>query len=296
MSIEFCHISPVKTLFCVREYKTHLLLAHLVEENEEYRNFYIDLKKKNPSVFYHLDNSAFEMFKRGVPMYDSNKLIEMGKLVGADSIVMSDYPKENWEKTVESAIELIPELKDAGFKTFFCPQSELGDIEGLIDSFDWAISNKDIDYIGVSILNCPIGLGINETTFDSGTRNESYRMQRFLSRWRIFNILKEENLLVGNVYKRFHCLGMMDGPREIDILREFHPYIFSWDSSSAIWHGLHNINYDESPTGLMNGKFEKEVDFEIDPDFSDGQSALCVGFNMGLIDRLCGMEVEYDNV
>jgi len=123
--INFCHIVPTKYLPIVQQYDVHLLLAHLIEEDETYRNFYINLKKKKPQVVYHLDNSAFEMFKRGHPMYNSEKLIQMGELVGATSIVMSDYPKEHWSKTVESAERLMSNLKSRKFKTFFCPQSEL---------------------------------------------------------------------------------------------------------------------------------------------------------------------------
>lgn len=287
MSINFCHIAPVKFLNLVENYPVHLLLAHLVEDNLQYRQFYIDLKKKNPNVFYHLDCSAFEMFKRGLPMYESGKLLEMAKLVDADSIVMLDYPKEHWQKTVQAAEELIPLFKRNGFKTFFCPQSELGKIDDLIHSFDWAINNDDIDFIGVSILNCPIGVGVNETTFEGGSRNESYRLQRFLSRWKIFELLRERGLLKGNIYKRFHCLGMMDGPNEIDLLRAYHPYIFSWDSSSALWHAINDIPYDKSPTGLMNGKCEAEVDFDCDAEYSVSLASK-MGMNIRTIDQMCG--------
>lgn len=261
--INFCHIAPVDYLNYVKRHKVHLLLAHLVEENETYRNFYINLKKDNPEVFYHMDNSAFEMFKRGVDMYPTDKLIEMGKLVNADSIVMSDYPKEHYLKTVESAVALIPQLKEAGFKTFFCPQSELGQINDLIGSFDWAIHNPNIDYIGVSILACPIGVGVNEQQFrrDENTRDASYRMQRYLSRWKVFELLNQHKLLGKKTHNRFHCLGLTDGPNEIDLLKPYHKHIFSWDSSSAIWHGVNRIRFDDSPTGLRFGKYEQEVEF-----------------------------------
>lgn len=287
MSINFCHIVPVDFLHLVEEYPVHLLLAHLIEDNLEYRQFYIDLKKKRPEVFYHMDCSAFEMFKRGTAMYDSNKLIDMANLVDADSIVISDYPKEPWQKTMNSAIDLIPKIKQAGFQTFYCPQSELGDIDGLMKSFEWAIDNNDIDYIGVSILNCPIGVGVNETTFGDGARNESYRLQRFLSRWKIFEEMRDRNILKGNVYKRFHCLGMMDGPNEIDLLKPYHPYIFSWDSSSAVQHALYGIKYDKSPTGLMNGKCEVEVDFDYKAEYTVSLAS-AMGHNVGIIDRMCG--------
>lgn len=287
MGINFCHIAPTQYLNdFVSEYPTHLLLAHLIEESAEYRNFYRELKEKNPNVFYHVDNSAFEMFKRGQPMYDSNKLIEMAKLVKGDSIVMSDYPKEPSSKTVESALNLIPKFKDAGFKTFFCPQSELGKLDDLIEVFGWAIDNADIDFIGVSILACPIALGVNEQKYDNGQRDDSYRMQRFLSRWRILNTLYTNGMLTTKAIKRFHCLGMTDGPNEIALLRMFSNFIYSWDSSTAIWHGINGIRYDQSPTGLRNGKFEAEVDFDIKREFNVDEIQT-INYNMDLIDAMC---------
>ena len=283
--INFCHIAPTSYLHWVKEYDTHLLLAHLIEESKEYREFYANLKKERPNVFYHIDNSAFEMFKRGQPMYDSDKLIEMAKLVDGDSIVMSDYPKERSIRTVQSAINLIPKFKDAGFKTFFCPQSEFGHTEELLDTFQWGIEHDEVDFVGVSILACPIGLGINEETYDAGIRDESYRLQRYLSRYQIFKLLDQRKLLGTDTIKRFHCLGMTDGPNEIELLRRYHDFIFSWDSSSAIWHGINSIQYDRSPTGLRNGKFETEVDFDIEyvDDIDD------IVHNMHIIDNMCDL-------
>jgi hypothetical protein len=59
--------------------------------------------------------------------------------------------------------------------------------------------------------------------------------------------------------KKIHFLGMVDGPNEISLVRDFH--IDTWDSSAAVWAGLNGIQFDGSPTGLINGKFEKHVDF-----------------------------------
>ncbi len=121
MSISFAHISPTHNLEELTQTNgAHLILAHLVEEDEKYRDFYLNLKDGKPKI---LDNSAFERFKAGEPMYPSNKLIEMGKAVNADYIVMSDYPNEPSQKTIDAALELAPVFKKAGFKTFFVPQS-----------------------------------------------------------------------------------------------------------------------------------------------------------------------------
>lgn len=236
----------------------HLILAHLVESDPVYAKFYAELDDGKPKI---MDNSAFEMFKLGRPMYPSDKLISLGNKVKAQYIVMTDYPKEPSKKTIDKAKEMIPELKSAGFKTFFCPQSELGDMEGLLTSIEWALKDPGIDLIGLSILACPIACGVNETTFDTGKRSDSYKMQRFLSRWKVLTELKRRGSLQ-YVNHKFHCLGMVDGPNEIDLLSEFHGKIFSWDSSAAVWAGLNYIRFDQSPTGLMEGKYEREVNFD----------------------------------
>jgi len=260
-SINFCHIAPTQHLEgATFTNGAHLLLAHLVETDEEYANYYANLDDGKVKI---MDNSAFEMFKQGREMYPSDKLIEMGKRCNADVVVLSDYPKQDWTVTRDKAIEMIPEIKAAGFGTFYVPQSSLGDIDGLVQSFEWALDNPDIDLIGVSILACPVAFSLDES--HDGVRNDAYKLQRFLARWKLFNLLNEKGLLFTNkAYKRFHCLGMTDGPNEIELLNfsGFRPYIYSWDSSAAVWAGLNNITFDRSPSGLIGGKFEREVDFE----------------------------------
>lgn len=278
--IKFCHISP--TAFVKRYTVTngaHLILAHLVEEDPEYRDFYANLDDGKYKI---MDNSAFEMFKLGRPMYDSSKLIEMGKACKADCIVLTDYPKEPADRTIDAAKTLIPSFKEAGFDTFFVPQSELGDMVGYINSVEWALNHRDIDLIGLSILGCPIACRVDETTFDGGKRNEAFRMQRYLSRLEVFRQLERRNLLNKDARKRFHCLGMVDGPKEIDLLREYHDYIFSWDSSAAVWAGMNDVLFDDSPTGLINGKFEKEVDFATRAE----HNSLYVNVNIQIINKM----------
>lgn len=256
--VQFCHISPTKYLGDFAALNgAHLLLAHLVESDKKYRNFYAKL---NDGKYKIMDNSAFEMFKQGREMYDSAKLLDMAKACNADCIVMTDYPRQKSIDTIVKAKELAPRFKDAGFDTFFCPQSELGDLDDLMFAFEWALNNPDIDVIGVSILACPIALGVDER-MEGRERNEAYRLQRYLSRYTIFQELDRRGLLDQRALKRFHCLGMTDGPNEVALLSPYHPFIRTWDSSAAIWAGLNDIRFDNSPTGLINGKFELEVDF-----------------------------------
>lgn len=284
--INFCHISPTKYLHkYTKDNGAHLLLAHLVEEDPEYRDYYANLEDGKYKI---MDNSAFEMFKLGRPMYESSKLIEMGKACKADCIVLSDYPKQHSQRTVYAAKSLIPQFKDEGFDTFFVPQSQLGDMTDYVNAVEWALNHESIDLIGLSILGSPIACGVDETTFEGGKRSDAYKMQRYLSRLHVFRELEKRNLLGPLADKRFHCLGMVDGPNEIDLLREYHRYIYSWDSSAAVWAGINGIGFDQSPTGLMNGKFESEVHFEYDVE----HDIKPVYTNIDYINSLCGRKLK----
>jgi hypothetical protein len=275
MSFEFCHIAPIPHLDLVAGRKNHLVLAHLVEESEEYCNFYLSEKEKNNCTII-LDNSAFEMYKRGLPMYPSDKLISMGQKIQANYIVMTDYPAEESEKTIEAAKTLAPQFHEAGFKTFFVPQSRIGDVKDCIKAFYWAANNpKLVDYVGVSILTAPNCYGVEKGN----------KLQRFMSRIKLMYEMKEATIFpnLKNNGQKVHFLGMMDGPNEIMYAEAFKDYIDTWDSSAGVWAGLNGIPFDNSPTGLINGKFEKEVDFN----FKTEDTALIkiAKNNMNYIDR-----------
>jgi hypothetical protein len=76
---------------------------------------------------------------------------------------------------------------------------------------------------------------------------------------------------------------MVDGPNEIKLCKDFK--IDTWDSSAAVWAGLNDITFDSSPTGLINGKFEKEVDFShYSTDITLLQN---VRYNISVIEEMC---------
>ena len=254
--IDFCHISPTAYLPAfTRTNGSHLILAHLVESDETYRKFYANL---DDGCFKIMDNSAFEMYKQGRPMYPTSKLLEMGKACKADMIVLSDYPGEPGQKTIDAAKKTAKKYKDAGFQTFFVPQSEVGDFDDYMDCMEWALTASTlpepiIDRIGLSILGCPNAYGVEKDN----------KLQRYLSRYAILKELDDRQALKTEHMNVFHCLGMVDGPKEIELLSPWVDHIASWDSSAAVWAGLNNVRFDDSPTGLVNGKFELEVDFDL---------------------------------
>lgn len=278
-SIDFCHISPTEYLphFCVNR-PFHLVLAHLLEVDDIYTEFYIDEKTRHESTII-MDNSAFEMYKQGREMYPSDKLIEMGTKIQADYIVMSDYPGQPGQVTIDKAIEMAPELKAAGFGTFFVPQSTEGDLDDYLNAFQWAADNPDlVDYVGVSILGAPLAYGVEKDN----------KLQRFFARYKIMLELEKRGILEQFFVngQKIHFLGMVDGPNEIELLAIFHTDIDTWDSSAAVWLGLNGREFDSSPTGIIDGKFEKEVDFNF-PYVDNKEHMDMVCNNIEYIDLLC---------
>lgn len=289
--MDFLHISPTSYLSeLVGNQRSHLLLAHLVEDSPEYKKFYQTLNYDiNGTVI--LDNSAFEMYKQGKPMYPSNKLLEMGSAIAADYIVMSDYPDQPGYITIEAAEHIAPAFKEAGFGTFFVPQSRIGAMDDLLDGFEWALFSPLVDYIGFSILNIPNGYGVE--------RNN--KLQRFLSRWHFVQLLDQHiqskygvslRQLKRDQGKKFHFLGMVDGPNEIDLIKGLAIEVDTWDSSAAIWAGLNGKSFDSTPTGLVDGKFELEVDF----DFANGVDTTVAKRNIEYINRKCGYNLIRPNI
>ena len=278
MTIQFGHICPIPHLDLVKGRPFHLTLAHLVEESEVYTEFYHNESVQSyPTALQVMDNSAFEMYKQGRDMYDSDKLVEMGTRVGADYIALSDYPAEPGYKTIEAAERMACDVKDAGFGTFFIPQSKIGDMNDLVETYLWAAQSELIDYIGFSILAIPNASGVEKDN----------KLQRFVSRPIFCHDLEETDFwhMVEENSKKIHFLGMVDGPNEIQFVNKGRFPVDSWDSSSAIWAGLNGINYDRTPTGLRDGKFELEVDFDFKTDdISNVGKAIS---NMEYIDELC---------
>jgi hypothetical protein len=271
----FCHIAPIPHLDIVSGAAAHLALAHLVQTSDEYTDFYKNQKEEFKSTII-LDNSAFEMYKQGRPMYDSVQLISMAQRIGADYVVMSDYPNERGSKTINAAKVMAPLLKEKGFGTFFCPQSRIADAEDLFASFNWAAQSPLVDYIGVSILNIPNAYGVEKGN----------KLQRFVSRFMFMQDLHDSGILDNARVngKKIHLLGMLDGPNEIRLMSQFAEYINTWDSSAAIWYGLHaGKQFDGSPTGILEGKYEEEVDFNY---VSTGRNVLTAKMNKETIDEL----------
>lgn len=274
--MNFMHIVPTPMLDTLcSEQKHFLTLAHLLQDDVKYAEWFRNHRASNPKSLIIQDNSAFEQFKRGEPMFPADRLLDLAESYNPDYIVMSDYPGEHSSKTIAAAEELAPRFKRAGYGTFFVPQSEVSDIEDYIQCVSWAVESPLVDYIGVSILGVPNAYGVEQGN----------KLQRFMSRWSMMHELRYRGILrrayLNN--KRIHFLGLVDGPQEVKLCSEFN--INTWDSSAASWYGLNGIEFDNSPTGALNGKFEKEVDFDLYT--TDNSLIAKAKNNMRKLDNLC---------
>lgn len=239
---QFCVIAPTAYL---EEYATqsptHLVLAHIVDTNPTYANFYREMSERGDRII--MDNGAFEG-----QLIDTDKLVELGHICGADAIVLPDYPGKKSAFTINAARNLITSLKDEGFKTMFVPQSEIGDLEDWITAYDWAATdNPDIDIIGMSILGMP---------------NALPHIPKSYARVVLTQILIDRGIF--NFDKYHHYLGLNAGPAlEIPPLIEMGA-LNSCDSSGPVWCGINGISYAVVSESYMPMKkqYLREVDFD----------------------------------
>ena len=234
---QFCIITPTAYL---QDYASqssmHLVLAHLVDTDEEYANFYAGRNE-----FKIMDNGAFELGESYAP----SELIRLGEKCGADAIVLPDYPFQPWEHTVEAAVDLLPAVKYAGFQAFFAPQSEVGDFDGWVESYKWASENPDIDIIGMSILAIP---------------NALPHIPRAYARVVMTQVLIDRGMF--NFNKYHHYLGLNAGPNlEVPPLIKMNA-LDSCDSSNPVWSGICGQMYSPAfDSFAMTRKIDKHVDF-----------------------------------
>lgn len=238
----FCFIAPTSYL---HEYAgaspTHLVLAHLVEEDDAYASYYAD--RALDGDFIMMDNSAYELKEPYAPF----KLIALAKKCGAHAVVLPDYPFQPCSKTIEAANEFIPLFKAAGLLTFFVPQSEVGNTEDWIQGYKWAAQHPDIDIIGMSILGVPNAIPNVEPAF---------------ARVVMTQILLDRGVF--NKKKHHHYLGLNAGPAlEIPSLLRM-GVLDTIDSSNPVWMAVLGHEYnDNSDSFLPVRKVNLPVDFHI---------------------------------
>lgn len=235
---EFCIITPTNYLEqYAAQSSMHLVLAHLVDTDEKYANFYA-----SRSEYKIMDNGAFELGES----YDPASLIRLATKCKANAIVLPDYPGQPGQKTVDAASKLIPLVKSAGFDTMFVPQSQVGDFDDWVEAYAWGSYNSDVDILGMSILGIP---------------NALPDVERAYARVVMTTILQYNNNF--NYTKYHHYLGLNAGPGlEIPSLIKMRA-LDSCDSSGPVWAGIWGVEYTKEADSLSPvKKLARHVDFQ----------------------------------
>lgn len=203
--MEFCIISPTAGLerYAVLS-KTHLVLGHI--SDIDYIKFYSD--RKAAGDFLILDNGSYE---HGEP------LMNIGAIKGYDPqvIVLPDYFLQPWKKTWHAAINFLDVYYDRfpNKEWLYIPQAEKGDMHGFIESYQEAVTDERITWIGI-----PRALAyvISDNPL---MRVEFARMVRR-----------------DHPHIKLHAFGMVNGDiHEIPYLRA--AGVTSIDSSAPVWRG-----------------------------------------------------------
>ena len=246
---EFKHafIAPVSYLSLIPEDSDfHLVLAHLMHI-KEYATFYKNRSERGDYII--MDNGAFE---NGVP-YNTVQIkeaIDRAEFM-PNCIVAPDYPGKSGYLSWMACLDFIDELPTFAASTttvMFVPQSQEGDWYDWIKCYQAGCELPDIvSHIGMSILGIP-----NAFKHLTGTSNITFN-RTFASQ-----VLKQSGK-VG--VKKHHYLGCGD-PRELLMMRKM-GIADSNDSSTAIWHGHLDIAFDNTASGLRDGKSPIEVDFKV---------------------------------
>lgn len=262
---EFCFIAPTAYLEAYATHSsTHLVLAHLVDVDEAYAEFYRNLGDDHYII---MDNGAFELGES----YEPSKLEELGHKCGANAIVLPDYPGQHQSRTIGAAEHLGPSIKEAGFDVMFVPQAEVGDLEGWIEAYEYAANHESIDIIGMSILGIP---------------NAIPHINKPYARVVMTQILIERGLF--NPEKHHHYLGLNSGPAlEIPSLLNMNA-LDSIDSSGPIWAALLGHQYQTNTDSFQTvSKIHAPVDFNyqwIDNADTQDRIQLNVDFTLMLFD------------
>lgn len=272
-AISFGYIAPINYLNYIPHKSTfHLCLAHLCT-NETYCEFYRAKRERGDLIF--MDNSAFELGE-GI---ENERLLDLIDESGIKPhvIVAPDFPGRPAVKTLNALVKFRTSIENRNYKEdvriMGVPQSEIGKHDQWIMCYNEMTSNGIADTIGMSILALP-----NAFCQLTGTTDISHN--------RLYGSLYLRRMGLYRTSMWHHYLGA-GSPSEIQLIPQLQ-MADSMDSSSPIWHGIHNIKYDESPTGLINGKIKKHVDFELPASewfrekYSIGEA---IDHNVGYIDK-----------
>jgi len=233
--IKFAHIAP-KTCMGPAMHKSqiHMALYHIAKEDDVYCKKF---KMTEHEVI--LDNSWFELGTTP-PIED---LIEVAGRVGATYIVLPD-----------GTLDGIDDVRQAGFKAMAVPAGP-----NMLDQAIMWLRNAKVAKVAISFTHAASAVGVHKL-------NPAARylaLQHIDAQWQ------------GSIpTNRIHFLGMGDSVHEIMLVKPWWHTIYSWDTSAAVWAGIHDRD-----VSSMKGKFKLGVNFGTVMEWTDTAGKNCSYIN-----------------
>jgi hypothetical protein len=168
-------------------------------------------------------------------------MLEAAYKIGAEWLICPDGTKDG-----------LKEFKEHGFKVMCVPVNKMQFHEFMLD--------ENIDLVAVSE---------EHLTFRHDISARFYLLQEV-----------GDYYLNKGIRDKIHFLGMGESAWEVGMCMPWKKLIHSWDSSSAIWHGLHGIDISKMP-----GKMSKGVDFNFDCSQNKNQVESNIRFINTMIDQ-----------
>ena len=251
-------ITPIPYLEETSKASFHMVLGHLLN-NQTYKNFYDNLRVKNPGTFILCDNSANEGY-----MIKGRELINLAASINADELIAPDKyhdAKVTEDETYRFLDDFyVSDLKD-NYSVMAVPQGKTFD--HYLHCFETFLRDPRINTIGIGYRNLVPAivdemnildinewdLGLSEDEIKKLTKKLepdcfNYTMSRlfFLAKYVDFGAMKRYN-------KRIHLLGLYN-PYELRLINKClskvkMKYIRSCDSASPWQAAQANVEFDK---------------------------------------------------
>lgn len=227
--MKFYCIPPNKHLDLMDSGDRYFCLAHHFLGDVDYKNYFLDLRKREPKVFITLDNGCAEH-----SLVTENDLIHVAHALKPNEVVAPDvlFDKEQTIKNLNSFIEKMYKYglhKHTGI--FACPQGSTK--EEWIDCYTSMVQNSFVDCIGLSKIAVPKCWNNAEGDTQIGE-----------SRNQCVNELIENKLLL----KPLHLLGMGEHTEFDYYLNNKVPFIRSSDSCYTVLAAINGIDFEAGDT------------------------------------------------
>ena len=244
--MDFYVIPPVKHLPLMNNGDRYFALAHLYLQNSDYKNFFLELRKRSPKVFITLDNGAAEH-----SLVTEENLLDAVAELQPDEVIAPDI-LFNKKKTIENLYLFCEKMIERNLlkytNIFGCPQGSTK--EEWLECYKIMLQNPLVSVIGLSKIAVPKCWNNSEGDKDiAKSRNECIKD------------LASLNLL----QKPLHLLGMGEHNEFDYYLENKTSCIRSSDSCYTVLAALHNISFQEGDTTRIpttNAYFDKELTLE----------------------------------